>query len=796
MVTVTVDLYECATSAYAYCNQVAHAERPGAYDGDLAFALPSVALNPCKYYRLSVGGYGPSWGMGRLELKSSGGEFYYVIHGAERVSPRFCPNPVVIVPGLLGSGERGGGWVMDPIFGSYDGLASTLSNAGYVASTTLFTLPYDWRRSNVETAALLKSKLESIRSACRCPKVDVVAHSMGGLAVRSYLGSPDYAGDVGKVVFLGTPHKGAPEDYLAWEGGEVRPGGIASWVLGLLLSHQAKENGYPDVFSYIRGFPVRSIEELLPAYSYLKPAEGEAPAYPAGHPANPFLASLPDGAAGLASVGVPIVNIISGSDSSTVSAIRTSLYPGSGSKWQDGKPQGYEFAPGDGTVPKESSSLGPSFDVAIDSSHADLPSKSASLVIAALTETDDSKNDRPLPPSASITFGNSGVTQDVAQGFVPERAGALEAIELYIKRNSSVPADASVRIVADIDGLPMGETLATAGLAASDLDVSYTWQKVSFAAHPVLAAGSKYWIVIDADQSLPGYYILAANSSYSLGQAKIGRSDQARWFDTSPEGLSAYFRLKLSAPRSAAPAARRSIRRMLAAMVYSPVSVMVTAPDGKRVGFDPAIGAEVNEIDGAYYSGAGSPDQFLTIPDPIEGEYAVRAVGTASGGFEIEMANISDQSLSTTTLSGQTEPGRVSSFEIKVAGDSIEDATPAVAVPPIEAPASTPPSADPVSEPAREQSRAETMRAPAPQTRRAPPRKEKARPSPANEPEISLDIPLDEFVQRFSSYEPPQKPALAERKVAPAPANAAAAYFSLASVIGKALAYLKSLIGL
>ena len=30
--------------------------------------------------------------------------------------------------------------------------------------------------------------------------------------------------------------------------------------------------------------------------------------------------------------------------------------------------------------------------------------------------------------------------------------------------------------------------------------------------------------------------------------------------------------------------------------VFSPVHILVTAPDGKRIGYDPATGQEINEI--------------------------------------------------------------------------------------------------------------------------------------------------------------------------------------------------------
>jgi pimeloyl-ACP methyl ester carboxylesterase len=56
--------------------------------------------------------------------------------------------------------------------------------------------------------------------------VDIVAHSMGGLAVRRYLLSGTGSVAVRRVVFLGTPHRGTLTASMAWgEGGrEMFPG--------------------------------------------------------------------------------------------------------------------------------------------------------------------------------------------------------------------------------------------------------------------------------------------------------------------------------------------------------------------------------------------------------------------------------------------------------------------------------------------------------------------------------------------------------------------------------------------
>lgn len=67
--------------------------------------------------------------------------------------------------------------------------------------------------------------IHRLRKRTGASRVDVVAHSMGGLALRYHLlqgGSED----VRRAVFLATPHRGTVSSYLAWGEGatEMRPG--------------------------------------------------------------------------------------------------------------------------------------------------------------------------------------------------------------------------------------------------------------------------------------------------------------------------------------------------------------------------------------------------------------------------------------------------------------------------------------------------------------------------------------------------------------------------------------------
>ena len=91
-----------------------------------------------------------------------------------------------------------------------------------------FAFYYDWRRDVAENAQLLSKAIERVRAAHqieggRLQKVDLIAHSLGGLVARYYVrygaqdvlggrpGPPTYAGaaDVDTVVLIGVPSEGS-----------------------------------------------------------------------------------------------------------------------------------------------------------------------------------------------------------------------------------------------------------------------------------------------------------------------------------------------------------------------------------------------------------------------------------------------------------------------------------------------------------------------------------------------------------------------------------------------------------
>ena len=99
----------------------------------------------------------------------------------------------------------------------YGNLIKTFTNAGYVEGVDLFTAPYDWRLDINNSVSALAAKVAQARAASPTGKINIIAHSMGGLLVKKYLaglsavsGAAASASFLDKVVLAGVPELGAP----------------------------------------------------------------------------------------------------------------------------------------------------------------------------------------------------------------------------------------------------------------------------------------------------------------------------------------------------------------------------------------------------------------------------------------------------------------------------------------------------------------------------------------------------------------------------------------------------------
>ena len=288
------------------------------------------------------------------------GQNFYILPWKWGPKPVEDFEPVVVVPGILGSWEKDGAWILDPVLHTYDNLLDTLRANGYVDGQTLFPFPYDWEQTNIDTAYQLGQKIQEIKNVCGCGKVDVIAHSMGGLAAEYYIAGSDYQHDIDQLVLLAVPQAGAPLAYKVWEGGDFSLGSPTYNVLAQIKFYlEARKNGYSSIFDYIQHKPVLSVQELLPVYSYITTAS-TTPAYPIGHPVNGFLETLQNDigeqvryVGNRADISGVRLAVVEATDQNTQSGYEVS--PSTNlPKWEHGQPTKTLFSNGDGTVPQDS----------------------------------------------------------------------------------------------------------------------------------------------------------------------------------------------------------------------------------------------------------------------------------------------------------------------------------------------------------------------------------------------------------------------------------------------------------
>jgi triacylglycerol lipase len=124
-----------------------------------------------------------------------------------------APVPVLLVPGWSATVR-----LLAP-------LHRRLVEAGW-SENRVMTLDFaDPKGSNREHAREISMAVEALLQSTDAERVDIVAHSMGGLSTRLYLDEGG-AARVRRAVFVATPHRGTYAAYLAFGRGrhEMVPG--------------------------------------------------------------------------------------------------------------------------------------------------------------------------------------------------------------------------------------------------------------------------------------------------------------------------------------------------------------------------------------------------------------------------------------------------------------------------------------------------------------------------------------------------------------------------------------------
>jgi len=115
--------------------------------------------------------------------------------------------PVILVPGWFDTGR------------AMAALRIRLLGAGWPPEGILAMTFLESTGGNLDHAAELADSIDGLLARSGAPKVDIVAHSMGGLATRAYLRGG--GAKVRRVIFLGTPQRGTLAAYAAFGEGRT-----------------------------------------------------------------------------------------------------------------------------------------------------------------------------------------------------------------------------------------------------------------------------------------------------------------------------------------------------------------------------------------------------------------------------------------------------------------------------------------------------------------------------------------------------------------------------------------------
>lgn len=270
-------------------------------------------------------------------------------------SPSPTLTPIILIPGLGASwnydalvhnqnGIADAAWKIAPYVKEYDGLISSLINAGYVKDINLFVYAYDWRHDINQTANNLNNFVEN--RFAPGTKISLIGHSLGGLIGRIYTNT--HTNRIKTLYTLGSPHQGSVSAYKIWEGADFSD--FSSWEkLGLDLYLHTTAGLFNDEVNQIHSiYPV--FLDIWPRFNFVKNLSNQVVQNSNLHFSNPLLVSF----------DLNLTKTISGTNSSTNKFIKTqprstldALY----NKWIDGSPISYESDNGDNTVLKNSAQI-------------------------------------------------------------------------------------------------------------------------------------------------------------------------------------------------------------------------------------------------------------------------------------------------------------------------------------------------------------------------------------------------------------------------------------------------------
>lgn len=550
--------------------------------------------------------------------------------------PQAAIHPTAFMHGILGSmppansvitewpqqfgGTFSTGAHLDPFIGSYNSLIDNLLKMGYELNETLFPVTYDWRQSNVNSAAFLRQVLADNvgangASVSSLPyvnpdgKADLIVHSMGGMVLRSYIqglattGDPDvtpelpYQHNVNKAVFIASPHRGFPFDYKTWEdlnwGDYFQEAAIISGdgLLGFLFNN------------------------LLWPYLILERYEPEFLADPC---------ALPWGAQDWSLVRVEVA----------ILCPDEALYYFSHSDPFDAT------QPGIGSLREMLPDANVSFPYLMDAGGPYPYSQEENYLLETL-----GLNDPASLESLQSIGPNADAYDNIYVLFNNQR-------DTVISYTVTAPPPPGGFYYPTLQRWPYGE------IAGSVMNESGDGLIPEYSARLDQGISSLLALPDIANQELliadTGHVLIAGETQTQQVIAAILTGIQE------PQDASTTPAIPFASPYRPPVVLLNNTDVILSFLVFSPVDILVTDPLGRSVGYEPSGGQIINDIPGAYYTGIGSDVEFLLLPGDLMGDYTITTTGIGDGDYTVAMYRTDVGGIQLTGLiSGTTELGQI-----------------------------------------------------------------------------------------------------------------------------------------
>lgn len=174
-----------------------------------------------------------------------------------------------------------------------------------------------------------------------------------------------------------------------------------------------------------------------------------------------------------------------------------------------------------------------------------------------------------------------------------------------------------------------------------------------------------------------GHFVIALGRSADGSTINIGDPLGGIYSSLSKYGNTFSGVRMFSANRNNSPVNKRAI----SIFMHSPAEVVVTDPNGNRVGYDVKTTTRFDDVSSAYYDVFGIEDadtgisshviKELTITDPVPGGYTITTTGTGTGAYKLDIRSFDSEANETPIVYDDvaTSSGQVHVYRMNYSDD-------------------------------------------------------------------------------------------------------------------------------